>query len=73
MGSYIVIPNELPSSLSDVYKRAMLVNEINAPLIQGKGVPSAGATLSLVDLDNNGKSQRGSSDRCCLFNRRFGG
>jgi hypothetical protein len=55
----LLFQNELPSSLSDVYKRAMLVNEINAPLIQGKGVPSAVATLSLVDLDNNEKSQRG--------------
>jgi len=29
----LLFQNELLSSLSDVYKRAMVVNEINAPLI----------------------------------------
>jgi hypothetical protein len=41
----LLFQNELPSSLSDVYKRAMVVNEINAPLIWGKGVPSAGLPI----------------------------
>jgi hypothetical protein len=35
----LLFQNELPSSLSDVYKRAMVVNEINAPLIWGKLFP----------------------------------
>jgi len=41
----LLFQNELPSSLSDVYKRAMVVNEINGPLIWGKGVPSAGLPI----------------------------
>jgi len=42
----------LPSFLTDVDKRAMLVNEINAPLIQGKNISSSGASLLLKDLDD---------------------
>jgi hypothetical protein len=48
----------LPSPLTDVDKRAMLVNEINGPLIQGKRVPSTGSSLLLIDLDENEKSHR---------------
>lgn len=71
LAATILFQNESPPSLSDVYKRAMLVNEINAPLIQGIGVPSAGATL-LVDLGDNEKNQR-LDGKCSLFNRRFRG
>jgi len=54
----ILFQNELPSSITDVYKRAMLVNEINTPLIQGKNIPSHASLLLLMDLDDNEKSQR---------------
>jgi hypothetical protein len=55
----IIFQNELPSSLTDVNKRAMLVNEINKPLIQRKNIPSAGSSfLMLMDLDDNEKSSR---------------
>jgi hypothetical protein len=54
----IMFQNELPSSLTDVDKRAMLVNEINTPLIQGKNIPSLHASSFLMDLDDNEKSLR---------------
>jgi hypothetical protein len=54
----IMFQNELPSSLTDVDKRAMLVNEINTPLIQGKNIPSSRASSFLMDLDDNEKSLR---------------
>jgi len=56
MGSKIIIQQELPSSLADVEKRARLVNEINTPLIQGKGTSNAGAML--INLDDNERSRR---------------
>jgi hypothetical protein len=54
----ILFQNELPSSLTDVYKRAMLVNEIDTPLIQGKSIPSSHASSFLMDLDDNEKNIR---------------
>lgn len=44
MAAGILFQNELSPSLTDVYKKAMLVNEINTPLIQGKNIPSSGAS-----------------------------
>lgn len=49
---------ELPSSLIDVEKRAKLVNEINAPLIQGNSRTSLTVNLMLTDLDSKQKDRR---------------
>ena len=38
-------------------KRASLVNEINTPLIQGKGTSEAAGAM-LMDLDDNERSRR---------------
>jgi len=54
----LLFQQELPSSLADVEKRARLVNEINVPLIQGKGTSEAAAGAMLMDLDNNERSRR---------------
>lgn len=48
---------ELPSSLIDVEKRTKLVNEINAPLIQGNSRTSLTVNLMLTDLDNKDPDQ----------------
>jgi hypothetical protein len=48
---------DLPLSLKDVEKRAKLVKEINAPLIQGKST-SLTANLMLIDLDSKEKHCR---------------
>jgi hypothetical protein len=53
----LLFQQELPSSLADVENRARLVNEINTPLIQGKGT-SAAAGAMLMDLDHNERSGR---------------
>jgi hypothetical protein len=53
----LLFQQELPSSLADVEKRASLVNEINTPLIQGKGT-SVPAGAMLMDLDDNERSRR---------------
>ena len=49
---------ELPSSLIDVEKRAKLLNEINAPLIQGNNRDSLTVNLMLTDLDSKEKDCR---------------
>lgn len=49
---------ELPSSLMDVEKRAKLVNEINAPLIQGNNRDSLTVNLMLIDLDSKEEDRR---------------
>ena len=49
---------ELPSSLIDVEKRAKLVNEINAPLLQGNSRTSLLVNLMLTDLDRREKDRR---------------
>jgi hypothetical protein len=50
---------ELPSSLIDVEKRARLVNEINAPLMQGNSSNTALAVnIMIIDLDNKKKDSR---------------
>ena len=49
---------ELPSSLMDVEKRAKLVNEINAPLIQGNNRDSLTVNLMLIDLDSKEEDHR---------------
>jgi hypothetical protein len=49
---------ELPSSLIDVEKRAKLLNEINAPLIQGNSRDSLTVNLMLTDLDSKEKDRR---------------
>jgi DNA helicase IV len=53
----LLFQQELPSSLADVEKRASLVNEINTPLIQGKGTSEAAGAM-LMDLDDNERSRR---------------
>jgi hypothetical protein len=53
----LLFQQELPSSLADVEKRASLVNEINTPLIHGKGT-SVPAGAMLMDLDDNERSRR---------------
>jgi hypothetical protein len=52
----LLFQQELPSSLADMEKRARLVNEINVPLIQGKGT-SVPAGAMLMDLDDNERSR----------------
>ena len=49
---------ELHWSLTDVEKRAKLVNEINAPLIQGNNLTSLTVNLMLTDLDSKEKDRR---------------